>query len=480
MICQQQDQKIRAWIEEHREEMIQMWMDLVRIPSVKSEPAPGAPFGVACAEALKKATEYGQQLGFETRLEADRGYSLISYGEGEKTIGIFGHSDVVPAGDGWLYTKPFEPIIRDGVMFGRGCFDNKAGVMAALFATKIIEACNFPVKSRIQVFVGSNEESGMADMESFAEHEKMPDVSFVPDATYPCSLGEKGHLKQWNKCNTALTDILDFHGDGAFNIVLDHAVVTLKYTPERLKELADLVAGNDAFTLEQTEEGYIRLTTKGASKHSAFPVGSVNAMILACQVLAQCQTLCQADRQQMQTLATLMDGYYGEGLGIAFEEFGFGKLTCTNGMVKVEDGKLCVSVDIRYGAGMPAEELEAKLDKAWTEAGWSLTWRQNHHGAKVDPNNKLPELLTQLTCQISGQEYKPYWMAAGTYSRHLKDGFTMGARLHDPNSKAILPELPAGHGSAHQRDEYCIIDDWVLGLRLLTHFILASDREING
>ena len=56
----------------------------------------------------------------------------------------------------------------------------------------------------------------------------------------------------------------------------------------------------------------------------------------------------------------------------------------------------------------------------------------------------------------------------------------MGARLHDPNSKAILPELPAGHGSAHQRDEYCIIDDWVLGLRLLTHFILASDREING
>ena len=110
MICQQQDQMIRAWIEEHREEMIQMWMDLVCIPSVKSEPAPGAPFGIPCAQALKKATEYGQQLGFETRLEADRGYSLISYGDGDKTIGIFGHGDVVPAGDGWLYTKPFEPI----------------------------------------------------------------------------------------------------------------------------------------------------------------------------------------------------------------------------------------------------------------------------------------------------------------------------------------------------------------------------------
>ena len=479
MICQEQDRKIRAWIDENRERMIHMWMDLVRIPSVKSEPAPGAPYGVPCAQALKKATDYGAEMGFDTRLEADRGYSLISYGDGEKTIGIFGHSDVVPAGDGWLYTKPFEPIIRDGVMFGRGCFDNKAGVMSALFATQIIKECKLPVKSRIQVYVGSNEESGMADMESFVEHEAMPDVCFVPDATYPCSLGEKGHLKQWNRCNTPLTDILDFHGDGAFNIVLDHAKVILKYTPQRLEELAQKIQGNEAFTLEQTAEGNICLTAKGASKHSAFPVGSVNAMILICQVLAQCDTLCREDRHQMQTLATLMDGYYGEGLGIAFEEYGFGKLTCTNGMVKVEEGKLCVSVDIRYGASLPAEKLEAQLDKAWTEAGWSLTYRQNHHGAKVDPDNKLPELLTELTCQISGEEYKPYWMAAGTYSRHLKDGFTIGSRLPDRNSKAILPEFPAGHGGAHQRDEYCVIDDWILGLRLLTHFILASDREIN-
>ena len=479
MIRKDYDEQIQAWIEENKQRMIDMWLDLVRSPSVKGEPAPGAPFGVACAQALKKATEYGAQMGFQTRLEADRGYSLITYGEGEKTIGVFGHSDVVPAGDGWLYTKPFEPIIRDGVVFGRGCFDNKAGVMAGLFATQIIKECGFPVKSRLLVYVGSNEESGMADMESFVEHEKTPEVSLVPDATYPCSLGEKGHLKQWNRSNTPLVDILDFHGDGAFNIVLDHAVVTLKYTPQRFAELTEKVAGNDAFTLAQAEDGNIVLTAKGASKHSAFPVGSVNAMILACQVLAQCETLCESDRQQMQTLAKLMDGYYGEGLGIAFEEFGFGKLTCTNGMVKVENGLMSVSVDIRYGAGYPAEELEAQLDKAWGEAGWTLTWRQNHHGAKVDPDCPIPELLTQLTCELTGQEYKPYWMAAGTYSRHLKNGITIGARIPDPNSKAILPEFPAGHGSAHQRDEYCIIDDWLLGLRLLTHCILAADEKIH-
>lgn len=181
-----------------------------------------------------------------------------------------------------------------------------------------------------------------------------------------------------------------------------------------------------------------------------------------------------------QALTKLMDGYYGVGLGVDFEEPGFGKLTCTNGMVKVEDGKLCVSVDIRYGAGMPGDKLEALLDKAWGEAGWKLTYRENHHGAKVDPDSPIPALLTQVTCQVTGEEYKPYWMMAGTYSRHLQNTYTIGSRIHDPNSQAVVPEMPAGHGGAHQRDEYCIVDDWILGVRLLTHCILACDREINS
>ena len=42
MICREYDQKIQAWICENRERTIDMWLELVRIPSVRSEPAPGA------------------------------------------------------------------------------------------------------------------------------------------------------------------------------------------------------------------------------------------------------------------------------------------------------------------------------------------------------------------------------------------------------------------------------------------------------
>lgn len=479
MLCQEYDRKIQKWIQDNREKMVEMWLDLIRIPSVRGEAAPGAPFGVPCAQALKKAAEYADKMGLDTRLEADRGYALASYGQGEKTVGLFGHSDVVPAGDGWVYTQPFDPIILNGVVIGRGCRDNKSGVMASLFATQIIKECKLPLKSRVQVFVGSNEESGMADMISFVEHETMPDLCLVPDATYPCSLGEKGHLKQWNQCKTPLVDILDFVGIGAFNIVLDCAKVTLKYTPERLAELTEKIRDNESFVLERTAEGHILLTAKGAAKHSAYPEGSVNAAVLACALLADCASLCQSDRKQMRDVATLMDGCYGEGLGIAFEEPGFSKLTCTNGMVKVEKGKLSVSVDIRYGSGMPGDRLEKLLDEAWERAGWELTYRVNDKGAKVDPNSPIPQLLTQVTCQVTGEEYKPYWMFAGTYSRHLCNSFTVGASIHDPSSQAVLPKLPAGHGGAHQRDEVCKVDDFLLGVRLLTNCILACDQAIN-
>jgi len=480
MINKAYDQKIQSWINENKNRMVDMWLDLIRIPSVKSEPAPGAPYGIPCAQALKKATEYAQEMGFETRLEADRGYSLASYGSGEKTIGIFGHSDVVPAGDGWLYTEPFNPIIKDGVVIGRGCADNKAGVMAGLFVTQLIKECQLPIKSRLQIYVGSCEESGMPDMEAFVENEKMPDICFVPDASYPCSLGEKGHLKQWSRCNTPLEDILDIRGEGAFNIVLDNLKVTIKNTPERMAELTEKVKVNSAVTLSETAEGHILLTAKGASKHSAYPEGSVNAAVEACKVLVDCATISQSDRQQLHTFMHFFADHYGTNQGVAFEEPGFGKLTCTNGMVKVEDGKLCVSVDIRYGSGMPADKLEALLDKAWIEAGWQITFRENHHGAKVDPDSPIPQLLTEVCCEVTGEEYEPYWMMAGTYSRHLKNSFTIGSRINDPNSTAIVPEMPAGHGAAHQRDEYCTIDSFLMGIRVLTHYVLACDQALNS
>jgi len=471
------DERIRKWIADNREKVVQTWMDLVRIPSVQGESKPGAPFGENCARAMETAVAHFREAGFDARA-VEGTYGVCDYGSGEKTIGLFGHSDVVPAGDGWLYTTPFEPVIRDGYMIGRGVGDNKAGVMQSLCAMTILKECGIPVKSRIRAFVGANEESGMADIEAFVRREGYPDLCLVPDSQYPCSLGEKGILRMWAASNAALTDVLDMRGGNAFNIVLDEVHTRLKENPALYAELAEKTAGNAAFVLS-LEDGVIHLESKGASKHAASPENSVNATVLALELLSGCENLAAGDREVLKKLAGLIGSHYGEGMGIAFQDPHFGPLTAVNGMVKVEEGKLWVSIDSRYGTGVDPARLEEALHKAWENAGFQITYLYNRPGFLVDPESPVPGMMTKLFHELTGSDKQPYYMAGGTYSRYLKNSFTVGFRAPDPESKAVCPEMPAGHGGAHQRDETISVDEFFQSVRLLTHYILLCDRIIN-
>lgn len=57
-------------------------------------------------------------------------------GKGETTA-FAGHTDVVPAGDvdRWI-NPPFEPTIRDGMLFGRGAADMKGSLAAMVVAAE--------------------------------------------------------------------------------------------------------------------------------------------------------------------------------------------------------------------------------------------------------------------------------------------------------------------------------------------------------
>lgn len=95
------------------------------------------PFGKNTKEALEYTLNLGNKLGFKTKnLDGYCGY--IEFGEGEKLIGIIGHLDVVPSGDGWN-TPPFEATIKENKIFGRGAIDDKGPVIASLYAMKAIK-----------------------------------------------------------------------------------------------------------------------------------------------------------------------------------------------------------------------------------------------------------------------------------------------------------------------------------------------------
>ena len=66
-----------------------------------------------------------------------------------------------------------------------------------------------------------------------------------------------------------------------------------------------------------------------------------------------------------------------------------------------------------------------------------------------------------------------YRMPGGTYGRYVKNAFPVGTCI--TLTEPTLP-MPAGHGSAHQRDESISIEGFFLGVRALAHGVLACDR----
>lgn len=87
-----------------------------------------------------------------------------TYGKGEKTLTLLGHTDVVPTGPIEKWTNdPFEPTERDGLLFGRGAADMKGSVAAFVVAAEEFCKKNPNPNGRLSIMLTSDEEGPAKD-----------------------------------------------------------------------------------------------------------------------------------------------------------------------------------------------------------------------------------------------------------------------------------------------------------------------------
>jgi succinyl-diaminopimelate desuccinylase len=130
--------------------------DLIRRPSVSPEDQ-------GCLQLIAQRLE---AVGFRIeRMPFGPVENLwATHGSERPTLCFAGHTDVVPTGprEEWQ-TDPFEPVIRDGILYGRGAADMKSGLAAMITATERFITQHSQHKGTLAFLLTSDEEGPSVD-----------------------------------------------------------------------------------------------------------------------------------------------------------------------------------------------------------------------------------------------------------------------------------------------------------------------------
>ncbi|KAF0994090.1 dipeptidase PepV [Geobacillus sp. TFV-3] len=449
------------WMKEakkRKDDLIRDVQALVRIPSVRDDEQaqPGAPFGPKVAQALEHMLHRGREEGFRVK-NVDGFAGHIEMGHGEKLVGVLGHIDVVPPGDGWTM-DPFAADVRNGRIYGRGAIDDKGPTMAAFYAMKIIRDLGLPIGKRVRLIIGGDEESDWRCVEHYFRHEEMPDVGFAPDADFPIIHAEKGIIDadlSYRPPESAEAEgsvLASFQAGRRYNMVPDAAEAVV----EGAEPTEELLVLYEQFCRERGVKGGIRQSEgavvfqlEGVSAHGAEPERGKNAGVYLAQFLASLPLDGQS-RPFVQFLASSFSDTRGQELGLAYRDEQSGDLTVNVGVLSYNRRHGgTIGLNIRYPVTADGDAIHRTLAGAAAEHGFALSRFSDTKPHYIDPNHELVRTLQRVYEEQTGEPARLLAIGGGTYARALTAGVAFGA---------LFPGRP---DVAHQKDEYIEIDDLV-------------------
>lgn len=176
-----------SYLEQHRERFLDELFEYLRIPSISSE-TEHKPDTERCAEWLRAAL---LKAGAERAEIFPTAGNPIVYGERivsptAPTVLVYGHYDVMPVDPVELWqTDPFEPVVRDGKVWGRGADDDKGqGFMHVKAFETLVATGN--LHCNVKFMFEGEEEIGSGSLTTWCgEHREMlaADVILVSDTS---------------------------------------------------------------------------------------------------------------------------------------------------------------------------------------------------------------------------------------------------------------------------------------------------------
>ena len=455
---------LRKRIEAHEQELVAHLQGAIRIPSVYADDGSGYPYGQQVHNCLEYMLSVARSLGFET-YNMDNQVGWCEYGHGEEMVAFLGHLDVVPEGEGWT-VEPYGGIVKDGRIYGRGTMDDKGPTTAALYALLALKEAGVPLKHRVRILFGLNEETGSADMKYYTAHGgEAPVMGFTPDGEYPVINGEKGLITEGFACRYSQTGplrLVKIQGGTAHNIVPNHAKAQFVCAPELAAEIAAKEAEDICCTV--TDNG-LMVEAHGVAAHGGTPEEGVNAVGRLMMFLAQLPLEGELATAVKFLAERIGLEWNGESMGIAMSDEVSGELTLNLGTVNGDEKGFEVKLNYRYPVTKRFEDCGPQVKAAFEEAGFTETVLTHKKGLYMAPDSELIQKLLGVYAKCTGLPARPKSIGGGTYAKML------------PNVVAFGPVFPGDEVREHKADEFMEISRLVDNAEIIAEAILALAGE---
>ncbi|PPE06217.1 Sapep family Mn(2+)-dependent dipeptidase [Mesoplasma corruscae] len=437
-------------IEQYFDQAVESTKELIKIPSVESKPVGDKPFGFGVHDALEYIVKLTKKLGFNPVKDDTNKYAYFDFGTGKDIFAILCHLDVVPAGDlsKW-FTGPFDPIIKDNKLIGRGSFDDKGPTMMNVYAVKYLKDKGFnPSKYTIRVIFGLNEETNWKCMEKYVADHGYAKTGYVPDGLFPCVYAEK-----WISTVEITSNVkpnFEIKAGQAVNMVCDVA----EYTGDNMALLIEKLKGVKNIST-QVENGV--LVVKGLPGHASVPFVGVNAATYLANALYELGN----DHPLIKFVATQchLNFSMSKVFGDISDETG--DLTQNIGLLNINNEESKVTINFRVPVFTnPENDLLPVLDKKLKEYNLGLNIHPVTKAIYIPKDSELVTTMVDIYQQVTGDmNAKPQSMGGGTYAKTMPNIIAFGAAMDIENA------------SMHAYNEYVAIDHLKKMLEIYTKAI---------
>jgi len=472
-------------------EALQALGKLVKIPTVH-DPKVAQPSNRNVIAAGKLIKKMAKRFGLKFRSIDNRVFEVRFPWQPTKgaSVAVHAHVDVVPAPNDWRLSDgkkidPFKLTRVGNRLYGRGTQDDKNGIVAALFAMRVIVEENIRLFNNVVLLIDTNEETTGDALDYYFKRNPTPEYNIALDGNYPVVIAEKGlgwvkarfPIQPEVKLNTDEAVFTRVAGGQAYNQIPGVSQAILKtnnalQVAQHIEQLGQQMVqelGGDFSIATMAGRDQVTIIVTGVSAHSSEPHNGVNPVPRMMQLIQRVTQSMPIRDNHITNAANYMIenwglGYLGKNLGIDYRHPFMGPLTAAATKLS-DDGQVFeIAVNLRIPSGQPLAQLENQINRKL------IQWRSDT-AAQVDfsistnaPMYRNPDGL-----------WVKALLAVASENLDLPEEFGSsagGTSIHDlPNGVQFGLSIPSEKYTGHTTLEHKSLDQFLLDLHIVTEMM---------